>query len=153
MAGYEIELKGWKGVVFILVFLGFLVARFLTFRDGSGEAGLLRQLRVLLQGDYHPGEEARLQEACEAGDEATLALASRSVAAAELNIESVETSSPLLDLGSGRDVVVKVAYSLRGLSGTRDRRTRYYLFRYGSLGHTWQYRHETGMVRYYLNFL
>ena len=76
-----------------------------------------------------------------------------SVTTAKLNVESVQASSPLFNFSTSKDVVVKVTYSLDDASGTRDRKTKYYLFKHGSVGNSWSYKYESNVVSYYLNFI
>ena len=113
----------------------------------------MRRLEVQLVCDYFPNEAAKLREAYDSGDAEELQNAVKSVTTAKLNIESVQASSPLFDFSTSKDVVVKVTYSLVDASGTRDRKTKYYLFNRGSVGNIWSYKYETSVVRYYLNFL
>ncbi|MFC1580293.1 hypothetical protein ACFL4N_05210 [Thermodesulfobacteriota bacterium] len=152
MAEAKIHLKGWQGLVVLVVLIGVVIVRLTTFSDNKDDSALMQKLEVQLMCDYFPNEAAKLREAYDSGDSEELQNAVKSVTTAKLNIESVQTSSPLFDFSTSKDVVVKVTYSLVDASGTRDRKTKYYLFKHGSVGNSWSYQYETGVVRYYLNF-
>ena len=149
----KIKLKGWQAVAVLVVLIGVIIVRLLTFSDKKDDSTLMRKLEVQLVCDYFPNEAAKLREAYDSGDAEELQNAVKSVTTAKLNIESVQASSPLFDFSTSKDVVVKVTYSLVDASGTRDRKTKYYLFNHGSVGNIWSYKYETSVVRYYLNFL
>ena len=80
-------------------------------------------------------------------------MAAKSVTTAKPVVESVRASYPPLDFSSPKDVVVKVTCHLKDSSGIRDRKTKYYRFRYGALGSRWQSPYETSNIAYYLNFV
>lgn len=152
MSEVKINLKGWQAVVVLVVLAGIVIVRLATIGDETDDSALMKKLEVQVICDYFPNEAAKLRKAFDSGDPDELQEAVESVTTAKLNIESVKTSSPLFDFSPSKDVVVKVTYSLEDASGTRDRKTKYYLFKYGSLGNNWSYRYETNVVRYYLNF-
>jgi hypothetical protein len=152
MTEHKFKLTGWKAIVGLAVLVAVFGARLVTFRDKTGDRALMRQVEVLLMSDYFPGEAARLRAVVEGGDAAEVERVAKSVTTAKVNVESVQASYPLFDLSTPKDVVVKVVYSLKDASGTRGRKTKYYLFRHGSLGNIWTYEYETGVIAYYLNF-
>jgi hypothetical protein len=149
----KIKLKGWHAVVVLVVLVGFIIARLVTFGDKKDDSTLMRKLEVELVCDYFPDEAAKLREAYDSGDAEELQNAVESVTTAKLNIESVQASTPLFDFSTSKDIVVKVTYSLVDSSGTRDRKTKYYLFNHGPVGNNWRYKYDTSVVSYYLNFL
>jgi hypothetical protein len=153
MSEYTMQFKRWHALVAVVVVLGLVGIRLLTFSDKRNDAELMQALEVQLMSDYYPDLAERLQTAYDAGDEDTLEQVAASVTSTKAEIESVRISSPLLDFSSPKDVVVKVQYALQDDAGAREERTRYYLFRHGGLGNTWSYQYETGAVSYYLNFL
>ena len=149
----KIKFTGWQAVVILVVLIGVIIARLVTFGDKKNDSTLMRKLEVELVCDYFPNEAAKLREAYDSGDAEELQNAVESVTTAKLNIESVQASSPLFDFSASKDVVVKVTYSLVDSSGTRDRKTKYYLFNHGPVRNNWRYKYETSVVSYYLNFL
>jgi hypothetical protein len=149
----KINLTGWQAVVVLFVLTGVVVARFMTLGDKKDDSALMRELKVQLTSDYFPNEVAKLQAAYDSGDAKKLQDVAVSVTTAKLNIESVRVSYHIFDFSTPKDVIVKVTYSLGNASGTRDRKTKYYLFSYGSIGNVWRYKHKTSVVNYYLNFL
>jgi hypothetical protein len=149
----KIKLKGWQAVVVLVVLIGVIITRLMTFGDKKDDSTLMQKLEVELVCDYFPNEAAKLREAYDSGDAEELRNAVESVTTAKLNIESVKASSPLFDFSGSKDVVVKVIYSLVDSSGTRDRKTKYYLFNHGPFTNNWRCKYETGVVSYYLNFL
>ena len=77
----------------------------------------------------------------------------QSITSTKINIESVQTSFPLFDFTTRKEVVVKDRYSLDDADGNRKKRTNYYLFDHGSLGNVWSYKWDTSALKYYLNFM
>ena len=77
----------------------------------------------------------------------------KSITSTKINIESVQTSFPLFDFTTRKEVVVKDRYSLDDADGNRKKRTNYYLFDHGSLGNVWSYKWDTSALKYYLNFM
>ncbi len=153
MSEPKINLTGWQAITVVVVLIGVIGVRLMTFNDKKDDKALMRQIEVQLMTDYFPNEAERLKVAYEAGDKDKLQRTVKSVTSAKLNVESVQASYPLFDFSTPKDVVVKVIYSLKDASGTRDRKTKYYLFSHGSLGNIWQYKYEASVVSYYLNFL
>ena len=145
----EIKLTGWQAVVGLLILVGLFGVRVMSFNDMNDDKALMKQIDVQLMCDYMPDEAEKLQAAVETDDRDTI----QSVLSAQVDVESVEASYPLFDFSPRKEVVVKVIYSLTDDSGTRDRKTKYYLFDHGSLGNIWSYRYETNVVAYYLNFI
>ena len=152
MSQVNIKLKGWQAVLALIVLIGLAAVRFVTFQDKTDDNDLMRSLETQIMSDYLPKETARLREAVDSGDQSRISQVAESVTGARPQIESVQVSAPLLDLSTPKDVVVKVVYSLAEGSKTRDRKTLYFLYRYGAIGNTWSYQHETTAMRYYLNF-
>ena len=152
MSQVNIKLKGWQAGLALVVLLGLVAVRFKTFQDKMNDNDLMRSLETQIVSDYLPKETARLREAVDSGDTSRISQVAGSVTGARPKIESVQISSPLLDFSIPKEVVVKVVYSLADGSKTRDRKTLYFLYRYGAIGNTWSYQHETTAMRYYLNF-
>lgn len=153
MSEYTMQFKGWHALVAVVVLLGLVGIRLLTFSDKRNDAELMQALEVELMSDYYPDLAERLQAAYDSGDPDALDQVAASVTSTRVEVESVRISSPLLDFSSPKDVVVKVQYALQDDAGAREERTRYYLFQHRALGNTWRYQYETSAASYYLNFL
>ena len=153
MSELNVKLTGWTAVLGVLVLAGVVVFRIVTFNDQTNDEDLMRSLETELMSDYYPDEVARLSAAMDEGDRENLSRVAESVTSAKANIESVQTSAPLFSFSSRKEVVVKVVYSLKDSVGKRDRKTKYYLYRHGAIGNSWQYKYETSIVRYYLNLI
>jgi hypothetical protein len=153
MSEHQIQLVGWQKVVAGVVLVGILGVRLATFSDQKDNTKLVENLKVQLVSDYFPNEVAKLKSAMDSGNKDLISATANSVTSAKLNIESVKTSYPLFAFTSNKEVVVKVTYSLDDDSGNRGRKTNYYLYRYGALTDSWSYQHDTGAVRYYMNFI
>ena len=153
MSDYTINFTGWKAVAVIVVLLGVFGLRLMTFNDKIDDKSLMREIELQLMSDYFPDDVEELKAAMDSGDKEELERVANSIASTKLNVESVQTSYPLFSLSARKKVVVKVTYSLDDASGTRKKGTNYYLFRHGSIGNAWRYRHKTTVVSYYLNFV
>ena len=145
--------KGWLAVLALVVLAVFVGFRFMTFQDKSDDQNLVRNLETQILCDYLPRETDRLKEAVDSGDRDRISKVADSVTGAKPKIESVQISSPLLDFSTSREVVVKVVYSLAQGAQTRDRKTLYFLYRYGAMGNTWSCQYQTSAMSYYLNFM
>lgn len=152
MSELNIKLTGWKAVAVIVVLIGILGIRLMTFSDIRDDETLMKKLELQLLTDYFPDDVENLKAAWESGDTDEFDELVQSVTSTTLNIESVQASYPLFKFTSTKKVVVKVTYSLEDDSGTRERATNYYLFKHGSLGNSWSYKREATVVSYYLNF-
>jgi hypothetical protein len=152
MSQVNFKLKGWQAVFALVVLVGLVGVRFMTFRDKTDDKNLMRNLERQIMSDYMPKETERLLEAVDSGDRDKISKVAESVTGTKPKIESVQVSSPLLDFSTPKDVVVKVVYSLAEGSKTRDRKTLYFLYNHGAIGNIWSYRYKTTAVRYYLNF-
>ncbi len=122
MTEYKIKLTGWQAVVLGIVLALIVGARVLSIGEKQDDPDLLR------------------------------ALESQLATGAELKVESVVASYPLFEFSSSRKVVVKVTYTLKDAAGLANRNTKYYLFRHGMIGNSWQCRYLTTAASYYLNF-
>jgi len=150
----RITLKGWKAMAAGAALVGVVVFRVMTFSDKTGDAALMRQLEVQLASDYFPDQVERVRAARQGGAAGKLADVVKSVTTGKLKVKSVQTSAPLFDFSTPKDVVVKVTYTLEDSSGAMTQpKTKYYLFTYGSPLKIWDYQYESGPVRYYLNML
>ncbi len=125
----------------------------MTFNDMKDDDDLIQELQIQLVSDYLPNDAEKLRVAIESGDKNNIAMIAESVTSAKLNVESVKVSSPLFQFSSPKDVVVRVTYSLNDSSGSRDKRTVYYLFKHGGTFNPWQYKYESSKIRYYFNFM
>ncbi len=152
MAQLNIDLKGWYAAVAVVIIIGLVIFRFLSFQDKTDDKNLMKLIETHIVSDYFPEEVARLQASVDSGDTDLMAQTVESVTGARPVIESVKISAPLLSFSSSEDVEVKVVYSLSEGSGTRDRKTVYYQVRHGVIGNTWQHRYESNALSYYLNF-
>jgi hypothetical protein len=152
MAKLNIDLKGWSAALAVVVMIGLVIFRFMSFQDKTDDKNLMKLIETHIVSDYFPEEVARLQASVDSGDTNLMAQAVESVTSARPAIESVKVSAPLLSFSSPQDVVVKVVYGLSEGSGIRDRKTLYYLVRHGVIGNTWQHRYKSNALSYYLNF-
>ncbi len=153
MSELNIKLTGWKAVAVIVVLIGILGVRLMTFSDLRDDETLMKKLELQLLTDYFPDDVETLKAAFETGNTDEIEEVANSITSTTLNVESVKASYPLFKFTSPKKVVVKVTYSLDDDSGTRERATNYYLFKHGSLGNFWTYKRETTAVSYYLNFI
>ena len=69
MAEMNIKLKGWQAVVALVVLVGLLGLRFMTFRDRMDDATLVRELETQIMLGYMPDVLDRLEQAMDSGDE------------------------------------------------------------------------------------
>ena len=152
MSEYNIKLTGWKAIAVLIVLLGVVGFRLMTFNDKKNDKALMRQIELQLTTEFLPNDVERLKAAFETGDEDQMQSVAESITSAKLHIGSVQASYPLFDFSTSKDVVVKVSYSLYDASGIRKTGTKYYLLKHGSIGNTWQYKYDTTVVSYYLNF-
>ena len=153
MSEYKIQLTGWKAIVVVVVLIGILGVRMMTFNDKRDDEALMRKIELQLLTDYFPNDVAKLKTVYETGDTDEVEEVANSITSTTLNIQSVHASYPLLKFSTRKDVVVKVTYSLNDDSGTRKRAPNYYLFKHGSLGNVWTYKYKSSVVGYYLNFI
>ena len=153
MSELNIKLTGWKAAVAIVVLIGIFGVRLMTFSDLRDDEDLMKKIELQLLTDYFPDDVETLKAAMETGDTDEIEEVANSITSTTLNVESVEASYPLFKFSSPKKVVVKVTYSLDDDSGTRETATNFYLFKHGSLGNIWTYKHETTAVSYYLNFI
>ncbi len=153
MSELNIKLTGWKAAVAIVVLIGIFGVRLMTFSDLRDDETLMKKIELQLLTDYFPDDVETLKAAMETGDTDEIEEVANSITTTTLNVESVEASYPLFKFSSPKKVVVKVTYSLDDDSGTRETATNFYLFKHGSLGNIWTYKHETTAVSYYLNFI
>ncbi len=149
MAEHEIRLSGKHAVIALVVLACIVGYRLVSVGKHVDDPELLKQIEQLLRSDYYPDQVAALTAAQAAGDAARMSALADDIVNSGLDIRAVNTSYPLFDFSMPRDVVVRVTYSVGGLSG--EPRTRYYLFRQGALG-DWRYQRDSGAVWYYLNF-
>ena len=152
MTEYKTKLKGWQIIAALVVMAGVFGVRLMTFNDKKDDKALMRQLEIQLKCDYLPGEVDRTKAATKSGNKDKMRKTAESIASTKLNIESVQASYPLLKFSTKKDVVIKVVYSLKDSEGARGKKTKYYLFNHGAIGNNWQYKHESSVVAYYLNF-
>ncbi|MFC1516813.1 hypothetical protein ACFL7E_08680 [Thermodesulfobacteriota bacterium] len=153
MSEFKIDLTGWKAIVVVAVLIGVIGARLMIFNDKKDDKALMREIEVLLIGDYLPDDAEKLRAVYETGDRDEIERVAKSIASTKLNVDSVQVSYPLFDFSSAKKVVIKVRCSLNDASGTREKRTKYYRFKHSSLGNFWQYKYESSAVSYYLNFI
>jgi hypothetical protein len=152
MTQLNIHLKGWHSALAVVVIIGLVIFRFMSFQDKTDDKNLMKLIETHILSDYFPEEVARMQASVDSGDKDLMAQTVESVTSAKPVIESVKISSPLLSFSSPRDVVVKVVYGLSEGPGIRDRKTVYYTVRHGGIGNTWRHRYESNILSYYLNF-
>lgn len=136
----------------LVVLAGLAAARFLTFRDMTGDANLMRDLEMQVRSEYMPGEVEKLRTAVDSGDSGQISSVAGSVTGTRHKIESVRASAPLLEFSTHEDVVVQVVYSLSDGSRAGERKTLYLLYKHGAVGGTWSLQYKATAVSYYFNF-
>lgn len=117
MSEYTMKLKGWHALIGVLVVIGLVGLRLMTFSDKTADTALMEALEVQLMSEYYPDLAARLQTAYETGEKEKVEEAAASVTTTTLNIESVQVSAPLLVFSTSKEVVVKVRYALEDAYG------------------------------------
>lgn len=150
---FRMNSTGWAAIAVAVIILAIVGLRLITFGDMKDDEGLMGALEMQLMTEYLPDDVESLEAAYEAGDIDETDRLVEMVTSTDLNIESVQVSSPMLDIASSGELVVKVRYSLDDDSGTREKGTKYYIFEQGPLGGAWEYQYETSAVSYYLNFI
>jgi len=153
MSEYQIKLNGWQVIVGIAVLVVILGLRLMTLNDKTDDSDLMEQLEFQLLTDYYPDDVKNLKSVYEAGDEEAASMVVESLTSRKINIESVQTSSPLLSFSTNTKVVVKVTYSMSDSNGIREKGEKYYLFKHGTIGNTWHHRYDSSAFMYYLNFI
>jgi hypothetical protein len=153
MAEYKLNLSGWRAVAALAVVAGIFALRLMTFNDQQNNAPLMRLIELELITDYFPADVERLRAAYATGSADELEHIVKSITRTEIDVLSVQTSYPLFDLSTSKEVVVKVRYALNDASGARESGEKYFLFEHNTLRDVWRYRRTTGVLRYYLNFL
>lgn len=101
--------------------------------------------------DYYPDDVQKLKSVYGSGDIDEADAGAKSIVSTKLSIDSVQTSFPIFSFTSNKEVVVKVTYSLNDDTHIRKTGTNYYIFRYGMIGDTWQYKYYSNAIWYYLN--
>jgi hypothetical protein len=149
----KINLKGWQAALGLIILIGLIGFRVVAFQDETHNDKLMRDLKMQIVSDYLPNETARLRAAVDSGDEREISKVAGSVTGARPVIDSVKISAPLLDFATSQEVVIRVVYSLSEGTLSRDRKTLYFLYKYGAIGNIWSYQYETTATRYYLNFI
>ena len=153
MSEYKMNLAGWKAIAVVVVLIAVFGIRLVTFNDKKDDTALMRKIELQLLTEYLPDDAAKLKAVYEAGDMDEVEKVAKSITSTELDVESVQASYPLFNFKTPKDVVVKVKYSLNDATGTREKGTNYYLFKHRSFGNSWEYKYESNVVSYYLNFL
>ena len=92
MSEHEIELTGWKAIVVVIVLLGVVGLRLVTFSDKKDDTALMRQIELQLTTDYFPNDIEELKTAYETGNADEIARVANSVTSTKLNIEAVKAS-------------------------------------------------------------
>ena len=144
-----IQLTGVNAVIAIVVLMVVIGIRIATFNNNTDE-DLHQALTTRLMSEFYPNQVDRMKAALAEKDSGRMQSGIQDVLDAKLDIVSVQTSHPFLDFSSPRDIVVKVRYDLDDGSGVRE---KYYLYRWGAIGNSWQYQYESSVVSYYLNFM
>ena len=118
MSQVKIDFKGWQALVIILLIIGFVTVRFITFSDMRNDTTLMEALEVQLMSEYYPDLADKMKSALASGDSEEISKAAESVTSTRLHIDAVKTSSPLFNFSTTKDVVVKVTYSLTDAAET-----------------------------------
>lgn len=151
MSEYKLNLTGWQAIVVIVVFVGIVGIRLVTFNDKTGDKDLMKHIDTQLMSEYAPHVAGKLQAALDSDDKVEMDKGVESVLTTKVNIDSVKASYPIFDFSTPKDVIIKVEFSLDDASGKGDKRTIYYHFKKSVLG--WHYEYITTAVSYYLNFV
>ncbi len=149
----QFQVKGWQAIALLVLLIGLLGYRFVSFQDLSDNEAFMRSLNASLLMDYLPGETERVLAAVQAGDPDALEKTQALHQATHPMIDSIQASYPLLSLSSEKDVIVKVVYSLQVGEELREPQTVYLHYTHHSLGNSWIYQHRTTATRYFMNFL
>ncbi len=153
MPEYQMKLNSWQIAIAVVILITIVVVRLVTFSNQQGDTELMEKVKFEIMTDYFPDDVDQLKIAMESGTAEEINQASRSLITSKITIQSLSTSYPLFSFTSNKEVVVKVVFSIDDESGNRDRRTNYYLFKYGGLTDSWRYQHKVTAISYYLNFL
>jgi hypothetical protein len=153
MSKYELQFKGWQAIATLLIVLLLFGVRLLTFSDKKEDKELMKEVKLQLLMSYFPKDVDKLKAVYEAGDNDGITRVVNSMTTTEMNIDSLQISSPPLDFSTPKTIIVKASYSLNDASGTRETGTKFYRFRHGSFGNIWQYEYDSNVVSYYLNFI
>ena len=151
MSEYKMNLTGWQAIVVIVVFMGIVGFRLMTFNDKTGDKDLMKHIDTQLMMEYAPHVADKLRAALDSDDKVEMDKGVESVLTTKVNVDSVKASYPLFDFSIPKEVVIKVDFSLDDAAGTSDKRTIYYQFKKSAFG--WHYEYITTAVSYYLNFV
>jgi hypothetical protein len=148
----KFTLTGWPTVVVVIALIGLFGYRVMSFRNLESNEKLVKEVQMLLQAEYLPGEVRNLKSMYESGNTEELEKAAQSLKATRINIESIEAGFPPLNFNSKqKKVVTRVVYSITGDSGVRQAGTKYYSFEHSPIGNTWHSGYEVTAISYYLN--
>lgn len=152
MSEFKIQLSGKTAVIAVVILVVILGIRLVSFSDKTGDRELTREIELLLMSEYYPDAVSEMQEAYDQGNMDELERLAGAVTRTKLVIESVKTSAPLLSFSSSTDVIVRVEYLLKDESKNSETKRQFYRFKHGAIGNSWQYRSDSNIVSYYLNF-
>jgi hypothetical protein len=154
MSTVNVKLRGWHAIVVFGILVGVFVFRVFSLEKVTDEK-LRSRVEQQLMSEYLPKSAAELKRLYEKGDEEALESFTKSLTSSKIDIESMKVSYKLLSFSNKKkNVVVKVKYRVTDSNGVVERGTRYFKFRHsGPPLETWQYRHTSSAVSYFLNFI
>jgi len=153
MAEMKMQFKGWQAIVVVVALLMLVGYRFVSQKDMTGDAELVREVRQQLMYTVYPDQVQRLQAAREAGDTKLMEDLANKVSDTRLEVTALKASQPLFTFSSSREVVVRADYTLSEGGENNGQQTAYFLFEYHALGGTWRHVRSSTVISYYLNFL
>jgi len=146
MPEHQIKLTGWQAVIGLLILIGIIGVRLMTFTSGTDDHDLMEKIEFQLTTEYFPQDVDKLKSVLAAGDREEIDRTAKSITTSKLNIESIHTSYPLFTFTSNKKVIVKVTYSLDNAYGNREKGIKYYHFRHGSISNTWEYKYKSNAL-------
>ena len=150
----KFELSGWKAVVVIVVLIAALGIRIVSMGDKKNDTKLMEKVKFELMTEYYPSDVEKLKAAVATGKNDEITKVTSSVLTTKLRIKSLKASYSIFDFSSkGKDIIVKVKYSLDDQFGTRKAGTQYYRFENGPLFNTWEYKGKSFAFSYWSNFI
>ena len=151
MSKLQIQLTGWKVLVATAIMLGILTVKIMLMQNNIDDQSLMQKLEFELVTELFPNDFDNVQSVLETGNVRELAEIAKHMRNRNITIKSVQSSYPLFNFSSNKEVVVKVTYSIGNEPATKKSTTNYYLFNHGTIGNSWQYIYRSNVVMYYLN--
>lgn len=152
MRDRKFTFTGGPALAVAVVIVGLFGYRALTFRNLENSGNLVKEVRMLLQTEYLPGDVGNMEKLYGSGDTEGLEKAVESLKTTRVSIESITAGIPPFNFDSGRRrVVTKVVYTITDSGGLRQEGTRYYSFEHYPVGDRWRGGYEVAALSYYLS--